>query len=74
MQLKNWNLLRIIRLVLAIFISIEAIYSQSYWLLIPGVILFLQALLNLACPLNSCSVPINNKSTNKEIQYEELGK
>ncbi len=74
MQLKNWNLLRIIRLVLAVFISIEAIYSHTFWLLIPGGILFLQVVLNMACPLNSCSVPINNKSTNKEIQYEELGK
>jgi uncharacterized membrane protein YfhO len=74
MQLKNWNLIRIIRLILAVFISIEAIYSQTYWLLIPGAILMLQVVLNMGCPLNSCSVPINNESKNKEIQYEELGK
>jgi hypothetical protein len=66
MLFKNWNILRIVRLALAIFISIEAIYSQSYWLLILGVILFLQALMNLACPLNSCSVPTRKESTQNE--------
>lgn len=74
MLLKNWNLLRIIRFVLAVVISMEAIYSNTWWLLIPSGILLIQAILNMGCPLNSCSIPVNKELTKKEIQYEELGK
>lgn len=74
MLLKNWNLLRIIRFVLAVVIGIEAIYSNTWWLFIPSGILLIQAILNMGCPLNSCSIPVKEEQTNKEIQYEELGK
>lgn len=74
MLLKNWNLLRIIRLVLAVLIVMEAIYSNTWWLLIPSGILFIQTILNKGCALNSCSISVKEEQTKKEIQYEELGK
>jgi hypothetical protein len=74
MQLKNRNLLRSIRLILAIVISMEAIYSKTWWLLIPVVIILTQAILNTGCTLNSCVINTNKEQKNKDVQYEELGK
>ncbi|MFN4234327.1 MAG: hypothetical protein ACK4IK_05920 [Bacteroidia bacterium] len=71
---NNWNLVRILRLIFAVIISLEAIYSNTWWLFIPSGILLIQAVLNLGCPLNSCNIPVKEMKNNKEIQYEELGK
>lgn len=74
MNFKNWDLLRIIRLVLALLIAVESFYAKSYWLLIPAAILLIQAIFNMGCLLNSCSIPNHSKNDDKTIQYEEVGK
>lgn len=74
MIFKNWDLLRIIRLVLAVVIAVESFYGKSHWLLIPAAILLMQSIFNIGCPLNSCSIPNHLKNDDKTIQYEEVGK
>lgn len=72
---SGWNLMRIIRLLLGIFILAEGISSQQW---IPGIIggiFLMQALLNVGCcGTNSCNVADSKVDPNKSetIQYEEI--
>lgn len=47
--LKNWDLMRIIRLVLGIIIAIYAVTSKEYSFLILGGFLLFQAIMNISC-------------------------
>lgn len=47
--LKNWNLIRIIRLLLGIIITIYSISSKEYVFLILGGLLSFQAIINASC-------------------------
>lgn len=56
--ITNWTLLRAIRLVLGVFIIIQSIEMQNYWIILPGVIFTVMALFNAGCGSNGCAVPI----------------
>lgn len=47
--LKNWNLFRIIRLLLGIIITIYSLFSQEYVFLILGGLFSFQAIMNVSC-------------------------
>jgi len=58
-QIKNyftgWDTSRIIRLVLGVALGIGYFYTRENIYLFGGIILSLQAVLNISCPGGSCS-------------------
>lgn len=71
---KNWNFVRLLRLAMGIFLTIEAVRSGMWFLIITGVIFTVMPLLNIGCCSGgSCSVSTkNHKQINDEIEYEEI--
>jgi hypothetical protein len=73
--LKDWNFMRILRLVLGIYIAVQAVESLS---LLSGVIatfFLFQAITNTGCcGSNGCAVPTKNSKTDtvEEVEYEEI--
>lgn len=73
--LTDWNLMRILRLALGIYVSVQAVETQSTISMIFAVFLLFQAFSNTGCcGSNGCAVPIkkNNSSKTEEIEYEEV--
>jgi hypothetical protein len=73
--LTDWNFMRIIRLALGIYISVQAVETQSMLSVIFAVFLLFQAITNTGCcGANGCVVPIKKNNSNKteEIEYEEV--
>lgn len=73
--LTDWNFMRILRLGLGIYISVQAVETQSIISMIFAVFFLFQAISNTGCcGSNGCSVPIkkNNSDKTEEIQYEEV--
>ncbi|NCC99625.1 MAG: hypothetical protein EOL95_08000 [Bacteroidia bacterium] len=60
--LKNWNTVRIIRLILAIAIGVAAVVDKEYWLLAFSTLFLIQALLGNSCCCGggSCELPDNS--------------
>ena len=53
---ENWSIVRAVRLFLGIFIIIQSINIQNYWMIIPGVVFGAMALFNAGCCGKNCSV------------------
>lgn len=73
--LTDWNFMRILRLGLGIYISVQAVETQSIISMIFAVFFLFQAISNTGCcGSNGCSVPIKKKKSDKteEIEYEEV--
>ena len=73
--LSDWNFMRILRLGLGIYISVQAVETQSMISMIFAVFLLFQAITNTGCcGSNGCSVPIkkNNSDKTEVIEYEEV--
>ena len=71
--MNNWNFLRIIRLLLAVFITIEGGRSGDYLMLTMGLLFFGMALLNKGCCARGiCTNQITSKDSEKEVVYEEV--
>ena len=73
--LTDWNLMRILRLGLGIYVSVQAVETQSTISMIFAVFLLFQALSNTGCcGSKGCAVPIkkSNSSKKEEIEYEEV--
>ena len=73
--LTDWNLMRILRLALGIYIAFQAVETQSMLSAIFAVFLLFQAITNTGCcGSNGCAVPIkkNNSGKTEEIEYEEI--
>ena len=71
----DWNFMRILRLGLGIYISIQAVETQSMISAIFALFFLFQAITNTGCcGSNGCAVPIkkNNSSKTEEIEYEEV--
>lgn len=52
--LKNWNIMRIVRLVLAVGISIRAFKTEEYFFLLFALFFLIQVIFNRGCQSN-CS-------------------
>lgn len=67
--LKNWDMFRIVRLLIGLAFSAYAVYNNEYLLLGPGLILAVPALLNWSCCGcgTSCETNNANKATYKEF-------
>jgi len=59
--ISNWTFIRFIRLILGIFIIVQSVQIQNYWMIIPGIVFSVMALLNVGCCGNSCSISIKNE-------------
>ncbi|GAB4026330.1 hypothetical protein [Spirosoma gilvum] len=77
--LKNWDVMRIVRLVAGSLIIWSAITDHQPLLGLMGGILLLQSLLNVGCGVAGCGLPrqmhttkVNSAETPDEIPYEEV--
>lgn len=59
--ISNWTFIRLIRLILGIFIIIQSVQIQNYWMIILGIVFSVMALINVGCCGNSCSIPIKKE-------------
>jgi hypothetical protein len=57
----NWNLVRVIRVALGLFFSVEAIRNEEYFWFIAAGLLFYQAYSNPVCADGSCEIPNEKK-------------
>lgn len=60
--LKNWSLIRFFRLLIGVFIIVQSVYIEQWFLLGVGVLYSIMPLLNISsCGVGKCGVP-NNRS------------
>ncbi len=72
--LRNWNVMRILRLALGIFIVVQGIQAGEWLLVVLGGMFSLMPLLNIGCcGVSGCSTPIprSDKKITDTI-YEEV--
>ncbi len=76
--LYNWNLMRIIRLGLGIFIIVEGIRTKMWILIGLGMLFSIMPLLNIGCcATGNCSVSPKKKKDSsgiEDVTYEEVKK
>lgn len=73
--LRNWNFMRVLRLVLGIFIIVQGVQSQMWLFVFAGLMFSLMPLLNIGCCGTSGCAPKrykNTKGKEDEIHYEEV--
>lgn len=71
---KNWNIFRLLRLILGVMVLVQGIISTELVWIIFGSMLTLLPLLNAGCcSASSCNIPSQpNKNQPEEITYEEV--
>ncbi len=72
--LKNWNVLRVIRLVFGVYVLIQGVYARDMSYLLIGGLFTLMPVLNIGCCSTSGCVTPNRKNeiTTEDISYEEV--
>ncbi|MEI6752832.1 MAG: hypothetical protein WCK78_06665 [Paludibacter sp.] len=68
--LKDWNYIRILKLVLGLSILISYHYNNENLFLMIGTVLSIQAIFNLSCPGGSCNVS-TDKDTKQIVKTEK---
>lgn len=58
----NWNLMRSFRLGFAVFLFYNAYETQQWFFVVFGLFFLFQALFNLGCGANGCSVTYKTKN------------
>ena len=73
---SNWTFMRILRLILAIVILIQALYARDTTTAAIGLMLLAMAFMNVGCcGAGGCPTPIRktkNNNAQKEVSYEEV--
>jgi len=72
---KNWEVMRIVRLVAGLSIIWSALIDQQPWLGLVGGFLLLQVVTNTGCGAAGCNIPASRRSTPngaREVEYDEL--
>jgi len=70
----GWNIIRLMRMILATAVTAQGIIQKEGWLIAAGVLFLLSALLDIGCCSSAgCSVPLQRKKAIKEVDYEKLG-
>jgi hypothetical protein len=71
---NNWNVFRVIRLLLGVMILVQSIQFREYWFVLLGGLFALLALLNMGCAGGNCATPTHRNTHQKqtEISYEEV--
>ena len=74
--MKNWNLIRIIRLMLGIYILIDGVYTRQWIFVVAGALFSLMPLLNIGCCVaGNCDMQPDNRKPEKrdaDIVFEEI--
>ena len=72
--LKNWNVLRVIRLVFGVYVLIQGVYARDMSYLLIGGLFTLMPVLNIGCCSTSGCATLNRKNeiTTEDISYEEV--
>lgn len=73
--LHNWNLFRILRLILGIAIAVQGILAKDVLFAIAGLLFASLALFNAGCCAGGGCYPAEKKdesTTKREIEYEEV--
>jgi len=71
----QWNLMRWIRLIVGIFLAVQAIQMHDAVAGFISVIFLFQAFTNTGCcGVSGCAVPMNTKNKDhiEEVEYEEV--
>ena len=64
--LKNWNVMRLLRLALGIFAIVQGVQATQWFLVAMGGIFSIMPLLNIGCSgVSGCTVPISKSSKKK---------
>ncbi len=70
---SNWNFLRAMRLLIGLGILAQAVVAKDWLFGLAGIFFTAMPLLNVGCcGVNGCATPVNKKTNNKEISYEEV--
>lgn len=72
---KNWNIFRILRLALGLFLMTEAIRTGNWFMTVFAVAMIIMPLLNIGCCAGgNCAVPENKSSdiNSEEVEFEEV--
>ena len=67
---KNWDITRIIRLVIGGALGISYYYNREPVFIFMGGMLSIQAVFNMSCPGGSCSVNTKSEKTT-EIEFKK---
>lgn len=63
--LKNWDLMRVLRLILGVIIVVQSIYTKEWLFIMLGIAFVLLPIFNVGCcGASSCSVP--TKTSNEK--------
>jgi hypothetical protein len=54
--LHNWNIIRLFRLAMAIFLVFNAYETRQWWFALFGLFFLVQAIFNLGCGNNGCNI------------------
>lgn len=63
--LNNWHIMRIIRVVLAVFLFFNAYETHEWFFVIFGLFFLVQGVFNLGCGGNTCTVNFKNIDNEK---------
>ena len=72
---QNWSFLRLLRLGLGVYITIQAVENQSIFSGVVAVFFIFQAVTNTACcGSNGCAIPIkkNHSDATEKVKSEEI--
>ena len=72
---KNWNIFRILRLALGLFLMTEAIRTGVWFMTVFAAAMIIMPLLNIGCCAGgNCAVPERKSSGSDtdEVQFEEV--
>lgn len=72
--LKNWNIIRFLRLIIGVFVVVQGIISKEWLFVFLGGLFALMPLMNVGCGASGCKTPRykNTKEEQDEIHYEEI--
>lgn len=71
---NNWNLIRLLRLIMGIAILLQGIMAKDVLFAIAGLLFSGMAVFNLGCCAtgNCATPPVKSNSATKDIHYEEV--
>ena len=72
--LKTWDLMRVLRLALGIFIIVQGVQAKEWLFVALGGLFSLMPLLNIGCcGVSGCNTPVSKSDKKAEdITYEEI--
>ena len=53
----NWNIMRWLRVVFAVFLFVQAYETHQWFFIFFGLFFLVQGILNLGCSNNNCEIP-----------------